>query len=570
MISLSKRFVFVLLLALAIQLPAQFANPLYIPDTLSGTTFDLTMAPSKVSFLPGDSTDTYGINADYLGKVLFLNKGDFVTLNVTNDINDTITMHWHGLHVAPEDDGGPHTLILPGETWSPDFEVLDEAATFWYHPHMHTKTAEQVYKGAAGMLIVRDQNEASLNLPRTYGVDDFPMIIQDKSFDASNQFVFAAMSDSMMLNGTLAPYLEVPAQMVRFRLLNASNQRVYNIGFPFFLNFWQIGTDGGLLERPISGPRIQLSPGERAEIVVDFSQAPVGSNQIMKAFNSEMGPGVSGSPTGPGGGPGNPLDGNDFDFLQFRVVAPTANPITSLPMNMNTFDIPAEVDADVFRTKVFDADTSGFPYLINSTPYHHHHVNDTVLLDDIEVWELINVTDVAHPFHIHDVQFYVLEINGAPAPPTLAGRKDVILSNVGDTIRFITKFDDFTDEHIPYMYHCHNLFHEDAGMMAHFIVVDSTFLAAEGALGTDDLSGQYTLFPNPAAAQVTIRAKDATKSRMKSLELYDMLGRKLDSYLLGAGKSEHQIALEGLDAGMYLVKITDQKGNTGMIRFLHK
>ena len=132
---------------------AQFENPLFIPDTLSGTTFNLTVDEGAVQFLPGDSTATYGINQPYLAPTIFLNKGDFVQLNVTNLLADTTTMHWHGLHVAPEDDGGPHTKILPGETWSPDFTVLDEASTFWYHPHLHHKTAQQVYNGAAGMLL---------------------------------------------------------------------------------------------------------------------------------------------------------------------------------------------------------------------------------------------------------------------------------------------------------------------------------------------------------------------------------------------------------------------------------
>lgn len=562
-------FVFALF-SLTNLLNAQFVNPLFIPDTLTGTTFNLTMAPSKVAFIAGDSTDTYGINADYLGKVIILNKGDNVQMNVTNAIDDTITMHWHGLHVAPEDDGGPHTVIPPGDTWSPAFEVMDEASTFWYHPHLHSKTAAQVYKGAAGMLIVRDSAEATLNLPRTYGVDDFPMIIQDKSFDGSNQFIYTELSDTMMLNGTLAPYLEVPAQMVRFRLLNASNQRVYNIGLPGFLNFWQIGTDGGLLEHPVGRPRVLLAPGERAEIVVDFSASAVGSSHIMKAFNSEMGPGISGAPLGPGGGPGNPLDGTDFDFLQFRIVAPTANAITTLPTTLNTYNIPNENDVDVTRLKIFDADTSGFPYLINSTPFNHMVVNDTVLLDNIEIWEIINTTDVAHPFHIHDIQFFILDINGNPPPPSLAGRKDVLLTVPGDTIRFITKFDDFTDEHIPYMYHCHNLFHEDAGMMGQFIVVDSTFLAAQKPKTQMDLSGQFMLFPNPATTQITIQAKGQSLSKMSELVVYDIVGHEMKSFDLGNGKSSFQINLEDLLQGIYILKISDQARNVGFIRFERK
>ena len=142
----------ILLFALTLIFPffggAQFVNPLLIPDTISGTEFNLVLDESSVEFLSGDSTATYGINQDYLGPTLIMNAGDFVEMSVTNLLNDTTTMHWHGMHVAPEDDGGPHTAINPGETWEPDFTVIEEATTFWYHPHLHTKTANQVYYGA--------------------------------------------------------------------------------------------------------------------------------------------------------------------------------------------------------------------------------------------------------------------------------------------------------------------------------------------------------------------------------------------------------------------------------------
>ena len=308
------------------------ANALNIPDTLVGPVFNLDVGQHKVQFLStGDSTDTYGINQDILGPTLIFNKGDFININVTNHLPDMSTMHWHGMHVAPEDDGGPHSIIEIDSTWSIDFTVLDEACTMWYHPHLHHMTAEQVYNGAAGMIIIRDNHEASLNLPRTYGVDDFPMIIQDKSFDSlSNQFIFEEMSDTVMVNGTLDSYLEVPAQVVRFRLLNGATQRVFNLGFPPQLPVLMIGSDGGLLEQPFPANRVQIAPGERAEIVVNF-MGHQGMNFPLFAFNSEMSDGVSGGPNGPSGRPGNPLDGVDFLVTEFRVVGQSANPVTQMP-----------------------------------------------------------------------------------------------------------------------------------------------------------------------------------------------------------------------------------------------
>jgi blue copper oxidase len=544
---------------------AQFVNPLYIPDTLTGTNFNLTVDESYVQFLPGDSTVTYGISADYLAPTIIFNKGDFVQMNVTNLLADTTTMHWHGMHVAPEDDGGPHTKILPGDTWTPDFSILDEATTFWYHPHLHSKTALHVYNGAAGMIIVRDAAEAALDLPRTYGVDDFPIILQDKSFDAGNQLIFAALSDTMMVNGTLAPYLEVPAQRVRFRLLNASNQRVYNIRFPIGNNPQLIGTDGGLLETPVNLSTIVLSPGERAEVVVDFTGA-TGNNMPLNCDNTGLPFGCSGGPGGLQGPPGNNLDNNDFEFMEIRVIAPTASPAGPVPATLNSHNIWAEASANLTRVKVFDTLTAGFPYYINSTPFNHAVVNDTVQLDDIEIWELQNQTNIAHPFHIHDVQFYVLDINGTPPPPHLTGRKDVVLVNVGDTIRFITKFEDFTDDVIPYMYHCHNLFHEDAGMMGQFIVIDSNEVAVPEITSR---SVSYTAYPNPSRDFILIERDQTNFDKSTVIRVFDIMGKQLGIYNgLDTRNPTFTIDMRDYVAGNYFISITSEKGNTEVLKVM--
>lgn len=161
-------------------------NPLYIPSTLSGNNIALNLNSGTHQFFPGINTATMGANGNILAPTLILDQGDMVNMQVTNNLSDTTTMHWHGMHVAPENDGGPNSLILPGSTWSPSFTVMDKASTYWYHPHLHHKTDKNISKGIAGMIIVRDSFEATLALPRTYGLDDFPIIIQTKGFDTNN------------------------------------------------------------------------------------------------------------------------------------------------------------------------------------------------------------------------------------------------------------------------------------------------------------------------------------------------------------------------------------------------
>ena len=196
-------------------------NPLAIPPVLSGTTFELNLQNGSRTFFPGSTTTTMGINGDLLGPTLILNAGDVVIMNVHNNLGEESTIHWHGMHVSAANDGGPHTVIEPGTTWSPQFEILDKAGTYWYHPHLHEKTAEHVTKGIAGFIIVKDAEEAALALPRTYGEDDFPIVLQSRAFDADKQFIVeTAADDFMMVNGTLDAYLDAPAQVVRLRLLN--------------------------------------------------------------------------------------------------------------------------------------------------------------------------------------------------------------------------------------------------------------------------------------------------------------------------------------------------------------
>ena len=144
----------------------------------------MTLQEGTTTFYEGIETNTMGANGSLLGPTLILQRGNTVSITVDNQLPDTTTIHWHGMHVAPQNDGGPHSIILPDEIWTPSFEIMDQAGINWYHPHLHMKTGEHVSKGIAGLIIVKDDEEAALELPRTYGVDDFPIILQTKGFDA--------------------------------------------------------------------------------------------------------------------------------------------------------------------------------------------------------------------------------------------------------------------------------------------------------------------------------------------------------------------------------------------------
>ena len=246
-------------------------NVLYIPPLLSGTNFSLTIQSGTKPFYAGYNTPTYGINGTWMAPTLQINKGDSITLNVTNNLNTSTTIHWHGLHVAPQNDGGPHQLINVNTTWSPSFKVRNDAATFWYHPHGINKTDLHVSKGIAGMIIVKDPIESALILPRTYGVDDIPIVVQSKAFDVLTQIAISTEEDTAIcVNGTIHPYLNAPSQLIRLRLLNGSSMRSYNFGFTNNKSFKMIASDGGLLDSALTLTRILLSPGERAEIVLDL------------------------------------------------------------------------------------------------------------------------------------------------------------------------------------------------------------------------------------------------------------------------------------------------------------
>lgn len=451
----------------------EFRNPVAIPELLEPTTdeqgrqvFDLTAQHGVSSFLPGATTDTYGVNQDYLGPTLRTERGAAVQMNVTNAIDESTTMHWHGMHLPAAADGGPHQIIAPGETWSPEWTVDQHAATLWYHPHPHGRTGDHVYRGMAGLIIIEDEESRSLDLPQEYGVDDIPLIVQDRQISRDGTLEqrpsylssLGVMGDEILVNGAHDPHLEVSHELVRFRILNGSNNRLFNFGFTDSRPFWHVATDGGFVPHPYQTEQIQLSPGERAEIVVEF--AP-GDDVILRSF-----------PPDTGSFPERRVGGADtFDIL--RIIA----------------DDHLTAGEEVPDQLVADPDIGRFDHLISAPPppdrvfelgeevingrsFDMRRIDEILPAGATEVWEVRNVDDDPHNFHPHDRHLRVISVDGAPPPPELAGWKDTVYVPPESTIHVAVQIGEYTDPTVPYMIHCHMLTHEDHGMMAQFTVVE--------------------------------------------------------------------------------------------------
>jgi len=563
-----KKLIFLLLIASS-YISAQ--NPLAIPSTLTGTNISLTLQEGTTIFHAGITTNTMGANGDLLGPTLILDKGDFVSFSVNNQLNDTTTMHWHGMHVSSENDGGPHTKILPGSIWSPQFNILDKAGTFWYHPHLHHHTDKHVSKGIAGMILVRDNEEVWMNLPLTYGVDEFPIIMQTKGFDAAGQIeVHTEMDTSVMVNGTINPIVNFPAQVVRLRVLNGSSQRVMDVGFTGNKPFSLIGTDGGLLTTPVSLTRYRMAPGQRADILIDLS-SDLGQNFQLMSYGSELPNGVYGA-TQPGiqtfqvipGYVNNPLNGSNFQLLDINVVSQTTSPILTIPTTLANFTPLDENTASLTRDITFSVSPTAVdftgPFLINNTSFDMNIIRDTIQYGATEIWRVTNNTGMAHPFHIHDVQFFILTINGIAPPQELQGYNDVVLIPGGFTeVRFIAKFDDFLSP-VPYMYHCHMLTHEDHGMMGQFIVSGVVPLDIPETL--IDLK-KIIITPNPTKGELNIsKLKNIKTIRIKSID------GKLIKEIIVNNRLTLKINMD-TNKGIYFLEIINNNGMKSIRKIIH-
>jgi FtsP/CotA-like multicopper oxidase with cupredoxin domain len=425
--------------------------------------FDLDLQRGRAELLPGTTAETWGINGAHLGPTLRAERGDQVIVNVDNALPEATTIHWHGMHLPARADGGPHQMIEPGARWSPGWTIDQPAASLWYHPHLMGKTEDHVYRGLAGMFLLDDQEASALRLPSEYGVDDIPLIVQDKRLDDDGSLDFSQsmispigrLGDEILVNGTHDPYVEVVDRLVRLRLLNASTARIYDIGFADGRGFDLIGTDGGLLETPERISRVQLSVGERAEIVVELEP---GEEAVLRSFEPDLGT--------------NAFEGrfagadDSFDLIELRADA-KLDDSPDLPANLVAHEGPQESEAasGVRRFELGNRD-------INGAKMDAARIDEVVEIGATEIWEVENTSGTPHNFHVHDVRFRVIDYAGEPPPAHLSGLKDTVYVPPGETVRVATGFEDYADPSVPYMFHCHILEHEDRGMMGQFVVVE--------------------------------------------------------------------------------------------------
>ncbi|MEO1678242.1 MAG: multicopper oxidase domain-containing protein [Pseudomonadota bacterium] len=439
----------------------------------------LALAPSTHDFGKGTLSQTLGINNSYLGPVLRVKQGQTLPFDVTNGIDDTTTIHWHGLHIPGDVDGGPHQEIAPGQTWSPDVPISQHASMNWFHSHMHGKTARQTYDGLAGVMLVEDDASLSADLPKTYGVDDFTLVLQDKTFDASGHMTYELtgevfedgfQGDTLVVNGAIAPVAQsVPAGLVRLRILNACNARFLTLSMetgPTTV----IASDGGFLAAPVDAESIVLSPGERYEVLVDMSS--VDTNGLKVNLGEEAGffANLFGANEATTALMLTKTNQTGFTGSMPTRLATLAPPDRNTATVTRSFELQMDVGADLAALALawdnFCGDAGAMA--INGQPMKMDRIDEEVRKGDTEIWR-ISVDDMMHPFHIHGCSFRILSQNGATPPAYAQGWKDMVHVDEGWSEVLVT-FNYDAPANAPYMYHCHILEHEDCGMMGQFTV----------------------------------------------------------------------------------------------------
>lgn len=461
---------------------------------------------------------------NYLGPVLNLQQGQKVRVYFTNQLSEATIIHWHGLHVPQSSDGHPMYTIAPGEQYVYEFEVRNPAGTSFYHSHAHNLTAEQVYRGLSGLIVVRDAEEAKLDLPD--GEYDLPLVIQDRSFDNRNQLryvhgmpqrMMGFLGDTILVNGKPNAQFRVKSRAYRFRALNGSNSRIYKLGWDDGTPLTAIATDAGLLARPETRPYLMLAPGERIDLWLDFSGRAVGSkltlfslpySGAMPAMFERMGHGammhhgihqgakfpiavfevaekVSDSPKLP------------EKLVPFRrlTAADTDNPDRPLPIALSMQPMRPLLNGMSFAMdRVVEAEKVPLGSIKKIRIFHDHaggrHRGRMGMMGGMRHGDDADgdgeaehgmggmggaMMDMAHPIHLHGQQYQILSRNAADTDGYASvkdgfidsGWKDTVLVMPGETVEIAKPFQDYKG---LFLYHCHNLEHEDLGMMRQFYV----------------------------------------------------------------------------------------------------
>ncbi len=471
-----------LLVTVVADLPAFKHLPILVPTMVGDVATYTLNAQENVNVVvetPEGSwtTPMMRYNELQLPPVIVAKRDDTIKVNVNNNLiasDEDTTVHWHGFKIPGSQDGGPDFPIPAGTSKTYSFTLRQPAASLWFHPHAHGTTATQVYKGLAGAFIltddITDALETNNELPS--GEYDIALLVQDRQFTEETNasgvrdLVYqvgmrGVLSDRILVNGVEMPALDVATSQYRFRLYNASNARTYDFALDNGADFYVVGSDGGLLNTPVLVNQVMLGAGERAEIVVDFRNR---LNQQVKLISRAVNNNSAGS-----------------DVMRFDVNREVTDPVVlyaSLPANAEINTRLAEADASVTRDFVMSMSmgpTGGMAFLINGMTFDMDRVDESVASGAVEIWNIQNTSVMEHPFHAHAIQWQVLDRGPTGGTLTAAsgielGWKDTVLVQPGETVRFIGKFDPVVNSGL-YMYHCHILEHEDAGMMGTFEVM---------------------------------------------------------------------------------------------------
>lgn len=464
--------------------------------------------PTKVwkfsgELIKGPSGAVEEIPGSYLGPILRLRQGQKVRIRFHNKLPEDCVIHQHGLLVPEKADGHPRHQIGSGQTSVYDYTVLDRAGTYWFHPHTDKQTAEQVYRGMAGLILVTDSEEQSLELPR--GEHDVPLVIQDRSFDDRNQFRYIAhmhdrwmgfLGDRILVNGKPDFILQAATRAYRLRILNGSNSRIYKLVWSDGSPLTVIGTDGGLLESPVVRNYVMLAPGERVDVWADFRGRKLGEELTLRsaAFSGVMPMMGMGGRMGMGRGMrggmmgmmGTALPhGAEHPILTVRIAREDRDQLT-LPRHLSQIQRYRPQDAaNARKPRSIHLSMRGMSPRLNGRSFELTKVaqEEIIPLNTLQVLEFVNRDHrargmmMAHPMHIHGQAFQVLKREVAAGFEQRyasvnqgfvdEGWKDTVLVMPGETVTVLKRFDQYTG---LYLYHCHNLEHEDLDMMRNFLV----------------------------------------------------------------------------------------------------
>lgn len=480
------------LLTSRLPLPRPFTVPLTLPPVLrpmrsdaEGDHYEITQRAASVEILPGVRTTIWGYNGIFPGPTIESTSGRPAIVHHTNQLPVPVVVHLHGGHTPEDSDGYPTDFILPTNGFNPampdmpgmapdpfakittgtrtyTFPLAQRATALWYHDHRMAFTGASVWRGLAGFHFVRDAEENALPLPR--GARELPLMIVDRAFDADGSLLYPSkdpsllmmpgvepeysagvLGDVILVNGRPWPVANVDRARYRLRLLNASNARRYQLTLdpppPGGNTFTQIGSDGGLLAAPVEHDAIEMAQAERFDVIVDFSRYAPGTEVVLaNGFGS----------------------GSTATVMKFRVGSNTDDQ-SRIPDTLST--IAALDPARAAITRDFRFQDAGDGWYINRQPYSPTNIAAAPKLGTTEMWRL--VTDFAHPIHLHQVHFQVLS-RGLSGPGEYDhGWKDVIDLRPAEEATIIARFGDYRGR---FVFHCHNLEHEDMAMMGNFRV----------------------------------------------------------------------------------------------------